>query len=174
MSKEDVATPVLEALKREFFGMMKTKNLQYIDNKVRNVRYLAELVKFGVAPPITAFRMFKTMMADFSPHNIELVAILLESCGRCVSEPQSPSFHISLRLSFRHYLKGKEAYLTHYSMLPDIFHRYLYLLPYTHERTCDVIEMMLRLRRAKNLDLRLQVKFFTILLSDFLHCHPCR
>lgn len=82
MSKEDIATPVLEALKREFFGMMKTKNQQYIDNKVRNVRYLAELVKFGVAPPITAFRMFKTMMADFNPHNIELVAILLESCGR--------------------------------------------------------------------------------------------
>jgi regulator of nonsense transcripts 2 len=89
MSKEDVATPVLEALKREFFGMMKTKNQQYIDNKVRNVRYLAELVKFGVAPPITAFRMFKTMMADFSPHNIELVAILLESCGRCGAVPRS-------------------------------------------------------------------------------------
>ena len=100
MSKEDVATPVLEALKREFFGMMKTKNQQYIDNKVRNVRYLAELVKFGVAPPITAFRMFKTMMADFSPHNIELVAILLESCGRCLSS----SFLISPRYLFEHLL----------------------------------------------------------------------
>ena len=100
MSKEDVATPVLEALKREFYGMMKTKNQQYIDNKVRNVRYLAELVKFGVAPPITAFRMFKTMMADFSPHNIELVAILLESCGRCVSS----SFLISPRYLFEHLL----------------------------------------------------------------------
>ena len=86
MSKDDITTPVLEALRREFFGMMKTKNTQYIDNKIRNVRYIAELVKFGVAPPITAFRMFKTMMADFSPHNIELTATLLESCGRLVNK----------------------------------------------------------------------------------------
>ena len=82
MSRDDIAGPVLDALKKEFYGMMKTKNQQYIDNKVRNVRYLAELVKFGVAPPITAFRMFKTMMTDFSPHNIELTAVLLEACGR--------------------------------------------------------------------------------------------
>ena len=84
MSRDDIAGPVLDALKKEFYGMMKTKNQQYIDNKVRNVRYLAELVKFGVAPPITAFRMFKTMMTDFSPHNIELTAVLLEACGRYV------------------------------------------------------------------------------------------
>ena len=43
--------------------------------------------------------------------------------------------------------------------IKNLFCRYLYLLPYTHERTCEVIEMMLRLRRAKNLDLRLQVSF---------------
>ena len=47
------------------------------------------------------------------------------------------------------------------------FFRFLYLLPYTHERTCEVIEMMLRLRRAKNLDLRLQVNFY-FLLSLFI------
>ena len=82
MSRDDIAGPVLDALKREFSGMMKKKSQQYVDNKVRNVRYLAELVKFGVAPPIVAFRMFKTMMTDFSPHNIELTAILLENCGR--------------------------------------------------------------------------------------------
>ena len=84
MSRDDIAGPVLDALKREFSGMMKKKSQQYVDNKVRNVRYLAELVKFGVAPPIVAFRMFKTMMTDFSPHNIELTAILLENCGRWV------------------------------------------------------------------------------------------
>ena len=84
MSKDDIVTPVLDALRKEFFGMMKTKNLNFIDNKVRNIRYLAELVKFGVAPPITAFRMFKTMMSDFSNHNIELTSILLETCGRLV------------------------------------------------------------------------------------------
>jgi hypothetical protein len=111
---------------------MKTKNQQYIDNKIRNVRYLGELVKFGIAPPITAFRMFKTMMSDFSPHNIELTSCLLETCGR-----------------------------------------YLYLLPYTHERTCEIIETMLRLRKAKNLDLRLQT-LLGIVVYIFIHLYVCR
>ncbi len=80
----DVAPPVVDALRKEFFGMLKSKNQFNIDSKVRNVRYLAELVKFTVAPPILALRMFKALLADFSlsPHNVELLAVLLESCGR--------------------------------------------------------------------------------------------
>jgi hypothetical protein len=34
--------------------------------------------------------------------------------------------------------------------------RYLYVLPYTRERMSEVLETILRLRRLKNLDLRLQ------------------
>jgi regulator of nonsense transcripts 2 len=78
----DLAEPVLEALHREFFGMMKTKNQQYIDGKVKNVRFQAELVKFGLSPPITVFRMLKTLMSEFTPHNVELIGVLLETCGR--------------------------------------------------------------------------------------------
>ena len=41
-------------------------------------------IKFNIAPPIVAFRMFKTLMSDFSLQNVELTASLMESCGRCV------------------------------------------------------------------------------------------
>ena len=34
--------------------------------------------------------------------------------------------------------------------------RYLYLLPYAHDRLEQVLDTMLRLRRAKNLDFRQQ------------------
>jgi len=106
---------VLDALKREFFGMLKTKHQQHVDGKSRNVRYLGELVKFRVAPPIVAFRMFRTIFGDFSNQNAQLLSVLLETCGR-----------------------------------------FLYLLPYTHKTMGEMLNTMLRLRRAKNLDLNMQ------------------
>jgi len=56
-------------------------------------------IKFNIAPPIVAFRMFKTLMSDFSLQNVELTASLMESCGRCVrpylnlSRPLSRPLH---------------------------------------------------------------------------------
>lgn len=99
----------------------------YVDNKIKNVRYIGELIKFGIAPPIMAFKMFKALLADFTQHNVDLLAQLLETCGR-----------------------------------------YLYLLPYTSERMNEVLETMLRLRRAKNLDLRQQ----TLLESAYFNVKP--
>ena len=110
----DIAAPVLEALHKEFFGMLKTKN-QHVDNKLKNVRYLGELVKFRIAPPIVAFRMFRALFGEFSNQNAQLLSVLLETCGR-----------------------------------------FLYLLPYTHDRMNEVLNTMLRLRRARNLDLHQQ------------------
>lgn len=111
----DIAPPVLEALKREFFGMLKTKNQLHIESKLKNVRFLGELVKFRIAPPIVAFRMFRTLFVEFSNHSAQLLAVLLETCGR-----------------------------------------FLYLLPYTHERMNEILNSMLRLRRARNIDLNMQ------------------
>ena len=62
----DIVPPLLDALQREFHGMLRTRNQLYVENKLKCVRLLGELVKFRVAPPIVAFRMFKALLADFS------------------------------------------------------------------------------------------------------------
>jgi regulator of nonsense transcripts 2 len=111
----DVVEPINDALRREFFGILRSRNQYYIDSKIKNVRFCGELVKFKAAPPITAFRMCKALFADFTNHNVELLSVLLETCGR-----------------------------------------FLYLMPLTHHRTEEVLDTMLRLRRAKNLDMRQQ------------------
>jgi regulator of nonsense transcripts 2 len=49
---------------------------------LRVSRYLAELVKFRAAPPITIFRVFKGLLSDFSHHNVDICTALLEQCGR--------------------------------------------------------------------------------------------
>lgn len=68
---------------RDFHGQLRgNRTLQYIDNRVKTVRLIGELIKFGLAPPITAFRMFNSLLGDFTCHNVDLFAILLETCGR--------------------------------------------------------------------------------------------
>jgi hypothetical protein len=111
----DIMPALLDALRKEFFGMLKTKNQQQIEGKLKTVRYLGELVKFHKAPPIVAFKMFRTLLSDFSNQNAQLLAVLLETCGR-----------------------------------------YLYLLPYTREKMNETLASMMRLRRARNLDITQQ------------------
>lgn len=111
----DIAPAVLDALRKDFFGMLKTKTQQHIESKMKTVRYLGELVKFRIAPPIVAFRMYRSFFGEFSNTNAQLLAVLLETCGR-----------------------------------------FLYLLPYTHDHMVEILNTMLRLRRAKNLDLNMQ------------------
>ena len=62
-----------------------------------------------------ALRMFKSLLIDFSNHNVQLLAVLLETCGR-----------------------------------------FLYVLPYTHDRIEEVLTDMIRIRRSRNLDLHQQ------------------
>lgn len=78
----DLAAPVLEELQRQFYGNFKAKSQFFIENKLKTVRYVGELVKFKIAPPILAFRMMKLLLSDLTRHNVELLTSLLETCGR--------------------------------------------------------------------------------------------
>jgi regulator of nonsense transcripts 2 len=121
----DVAPPVLESLYGCFIGKFKAKQQFDFDGKSRNIRYIGELIKFSIAPPIMAFRIFNKLFLEFVNQNVLLCAILLETCGR-----------------------------------------FLYLLPYTHARVEAILDTVLRLRRAKNLDsncqMALESAYFTV------------
>ena len=78
----DIVPPILDSLHKEFYGMYKAKNQLQVEGKLKNIRFVGELVKFRVAPPILAFKLFKKLLSDFHHHNVDLVATLLETCGR--------------------------------------------------------------------------------------------
>ncbi|CAM9207771.1 unnamed protein product, partial [Ectocarpus fasciculatus] len=121
----DIAPPILSNLYGCFIGKYKSKYQFDFDGKARNIRYIGELIKFSVAPPIMAFNIFTKLFMDFVNQNVLLCAILLETCGR-----------------------------------------FLYLLPYTHDRIEAILDTVLRLRRAKNLDsncqMALEAAYFTV------------
>ena len=78
----DIGSPIIESLFGDFYGMYKARSPDHLQSKVKNVRYIGELIKFKIAAPIYAFKIFKLLLLDFSSHNIELLGALLESCGR--------------------------------------------------------------------------------------------
>lgn len=49
--------------------------------KIKNVRYIGELVKFGLIPEQQALDCLKKCLDDFVGFNIDLVSNFLETCG---------------------------------------------------------------------------------------------
>ncbi|KAF1361461.1 nonsense-mediated mRNA decay factor [Lizonia empirigonia] len=79
----DVAQGVVSYLDDEFRSLQRRKSKDFLGQvRTQNVRYLAELTKFGVVPEHVIFHCLKVSLDDFSRMNIEIICNLLENCGR--------------------------------------------------------------------------------------------
>ncbi|KAG0055167.1 hypothetical protein BGZ83_009469 [Gryganskiella cystojenkinii] len=78
----DVAEEVLNALEREFRGLLRKKHLDLSESRTKNIKFLSELVKFGVTPLPIIFYCLKVLLEDFVPQNIIVACSLLDTCGR--------------------------------------------------------------------------------------------
>ncbi|KAG0357792.1 hypothetical protein BG005_003099 [Podila minutissima] len=78
----DVAEEVLRALEREFRGLLRKKHMDLSESRAKNIKFLSELVKFGITPLPIIFHCLKVLLEDFVPQNIGVACALLETCGR--------------------------------------------------------------------------------------------
>lgn len=79
----DVPQAMISYLDDEFRSLQRRKSKDFLGQvRMVNVRYIAELTKFGVVPEHVIFHCLKVSMDDFSRMNIEIIATLLENCGR--------------------------------------------------------------------------------------------
>ena len=79
----DVASGLVSYLDDEFRSLQRRKQKDFLGQvRTGNVRYLAELTKFGVVPEHVIFHCLKVSLDDFSRMNIEIICNLLENCGR--------------------------------------------------------------------------------------------
>ncbi|KIW22314.1 hypothetical protein, variant 1 [Cladophialophora immunda] len=79
----DVVQGLISHLDDEFRSLQRRKSKDFLGQiRMANIRYLAELTKFGVVPEHVIFHCFKVSLDDFSRMNIEIIAHLLENCGR--------------------------------------------------------------------------------------------
>ncbi|CBX99332.1 similar to nonsense-mediated mRNA decay factor (Upf2) [Plenodomus lingam JN3] len=79
----DVSQGLVAHLDDEFRSLQRRKSKDFLGQvRTQNVRYLAELTKFGVVPEHVIFHCLKVSLDDFSRMNIEIICNLLENCGR--------------------------------------------------------------------------------------------
>jgi regulator of nonsense transcripts 2 len=67
-----------------------------IEEKLKNIRFIGELVKFRITPNLMVFHFIKLLLEDFNFDNIEIFCALLESCGRflyCTTETHATLVH---------------------------------------------------------------------------------
>ena len=112
----DVAETVVKVLEGQFRGMSHKKDAtnRVLEPRLRNARYIGEMVKFRLFPAGTAFRLLKSLFTDFSGHNVDAACALVETAGR-----------------------------------------YLLRRPDTAQRMTNMLEIMMKLKTAKNMDPRL-------------------
>ncbi|GKY98843.1 hypothetical protein MPSEU_000840300 [Mayamaea pseudoterrestris] len=111
-----VAELLVSELEQQFHGQTKYKKNQHIESRFRTARYISELTKFSVAPPIVFLRCLRRCLDDFTGSNVDVLCCLLETCGRFI-----------YRLNAQ-----------------------------TNTRLTSLMEIMIRLSKAKNLDERSQ------------------
>jgi regulator of nonsense transcripts 2 len=94
----DVPQSLISYLDDEFRSLQRRKTKDFLGQvRMVNIRYIAELTKFGVVPEHVIFHCLKVSLDDFSRMNIEIIANLLENCGRYLlrnpeTSPRTASF----------------------------------------------------------------------------------
>ena len=103
----DISQGLVSHLDDEFRSLQRRKQKDFLGQvRTGNVRYLAELTKFGVVPEHVIFHCLKVSLDDFSRMNIEIIGNLLENCGRYLLRNPDTSRRMT---SFLETLQRKKA-----------------------------------------------------------------
>ncbi|RKF81397.1 Regulator of nonsense transcripts 2 [Golovinomyces cichoracearum] len=103
----DVTKGLVDHLDHEFRSLQRRKEKEFLGQaRLGNIRYLAELTKFGVVPDYVIFHCLKVGLDDFSRMNIEIICNLLENCGRYLLRNPETSPRMTL---FLETLKRKKS-----------------------------------------------------------------
>lgn len=88
----EVAKKVVEDLSSYFLWLQKKRKVNAVGSRrLFNIRYFAELAKFGLMTKFEVFHKLKTMIERLDTKNIENIFVLFEACGRYLM--RKPQFH---------------------------------------------------------------------------------
>ena len=100
-----IGNELVNLFKLEFRNLFRKKDQINIESKVKNVRFIGELVKFNLFPEHEALNCLRMLLSDFTHHHIEMTCNLLETCGRLLYK--SPVSHHQMRLILEQMMRKK-------------------------------------------------------------------
>jgi regulator of nonsense transcripts 2 len=86
-------------LEAEFNKLYEDSDVVKIESKIRNIRFLGELAKFGVCPAKTVLECLKKCLDDFHAHNVEIIINLLDTCGKFLSRASDESGSVVVKFN---------------------------------------------------------------------------
>jgi regulator of nonsense transcripts 2 len=102
---QELAPTLCKKLESQFFYLLKQKNQLTLEGKLRNIRFIGELVNFRVFPIDNVFFLFGKLLDDFVHHNVDIAVTLLEVCGRFLY--RSPQTHVRMRVALERMMRLK-------------------------------------------------------------------
>ncbi|KAI5300464.1 hypothetical protein KEM56_002435 [Ascosphaera pollenicola] len=103
----DIVNGLVQHLDDEYRSLQRRKQKDFLGQvRMANIRYLAELTKFGLVPEHVIFHCFRVSLDDFSRMNIEIISTYLENCGRYLLRNPETSYRMA---SFLETLGRKKA-----------------------------------------------------------------
>lgn len=102
----DVGSGLTSLLEDEFRYLQRKKNVELTETRAKNARFISELTKFKVTPTHAIFHCLKTCLEDFTGPNIDVLASLLEGCGRYLLRTEATSANMRSMLEM---LRRKRA-----------------------------------------------------------------
>lgn len=93
-----IGNELVALLRQDFRSLFRKKDQINIESKVKNVRFIGELVKFNLYSKQEALVCLRLLLSDFTHHHIEMACNLLETCGRLLYNSQESHHQICLIL----------------------------------------------------------------------------
>ena len=117
----DIASTLVSDLEQQFHGQTKFKKNQNLDSRMKTARYIGELTKFRVAPPIVALRCIQRCIEDFTGSNVDVACCILESCGRFLYRTKHANARLVALMDTMTRLR--KAKVSFYSLTFDFIHK---------------------------------------------------
>ena len=103
----EVSEHLVLMLFRDFRFHIRKKDQIHIESKVKTVRFIGEMTKFGLIPAADTLNCLKILVLEFSPHTIEMACALLETCGRFLL--RTPASHLRAKVLLEQLIRKRTA-----------------------------------------------------------------
>ncbi|XP_062522892.1 regulator of nonsense transcripts 2-like [Corticium candelabrum] len=103
----DVGPELVEAVTKQMKWLVHKKDQTNVETKIKVVRFVGELTKFGVCSKSDTIQCLKILIKDLRHHSIDMVSHLLETCGRFLF--RSPDSHVRTRVLLEIMMRKMQA-----------------------------------------------------------------
>nr|CAG4641458.1 EOG090X0143 [Eurycercus lamellatus] len=123
----EVATDLCNFLRQDFKYHVRKKDQINIETKVKIVRFIGELTKFGMYPRAETLHCFKMLLLNFAHHYIEMCCHLIETCGRFLLH--HPDSHQRTKVYLEQMMRKKSMLASDSRYLTMIENAYYQVVP---------------------------------------------